>query len=619
MWNRLGLLRCAFTAVFLMPFFVTAYPREWQSASLPQKGTPSAPWMPAPSKHQVTKDETERRPETETVRVTCHPDYMEIEIDADLLELGFPVDVEDVRLGKSEQSGEACKAVYTEADKYRIAAALTDCGSERAITEDYLIYSNTLEYAPSPSPDGVVRTQAASFPVQCYYRRKFDLSSFPVMPTWIPFMSTRADEGQLDFSLQLMTDDWAFKRASNQYHLGDVINIEASIKPLSHNPMRVFVDHCVATLTPDASSVPRYAFIEHDGCMMDSFMTGSTSRFLPRVQHEKLHIQLDAFRFHEEERAELYITCLLRVEPVGAEPMSRACSFIDNRWQSADDEDWLCDGCVLKGGPAQSVPSNQQSSSTFQSSAARHHGSSEVSYHPGQLKPRSGASSGKNLVESSKGWEKEERIGPIPVLKKPLSAPEAVQGPPPVLAGELSSRLLLGETKMAAPAKLRPLTNNGLPKEFKPETEMAAPAKLGLRGYAPVTDRRLPEEFKPVYEDQPVLPVLKSPDSNINQFFDVWRKRASPKDLAEMMQLLQKSSSSAAISVDAITDAPVTKVTSLPAEGPSTTPAALKATPEFEFKGLAKNDTMADPKLDFAMVSSTEALELSSDEEEDDL
>ena len=86
-----------------------------------------------------------------------------------------------------------------------------------------------------------------------------------------------------------------------------------------------------------------------------------------------------------------------------------------------------------------------------------------------------------------------------------------------------------------------------------------------------------------------------------------------------MMQLLQKSSS-AAISVDAaITDAPVTKVTSLPAEGPSTTPAALKATPEFEFKGLAKNDTMADPKLDFAMVSSTEALELSSDEEEDDL
>ena len=47
----------------------------------------------------------------------------------------------------------------------------------------------------------------------------------------------------------------------------------------------------------------------------------------------------------------------------------------------------------------------------------------------------------------SVGWEKEERIGPIPVLKKnkkPLSVPEAVQGPPPVLAGELSSRLLLG-------------------------------------------------------------------------------------------------------------------------------------------------------------------------------
>ena len=47
----------------------------------------------------------------------------------------------------------------------------------------------------------------------------------------------------------------------------------------------------------------------------------------------------------------------------------------------------------------------------------------------------------------SVGWEKEERIGPIVVLKKnkrPLSAPDSIQGPAPVLAGELSSRLLLG-------------------------------------------------------------------------------------------------------------------------------------------------------------------------------
>ena len=131
MWKCLGLLRCAFTAVFLMPFFVSAYPREWQLASLPQKGTPSS--HPSPSKHQVTKDETERRPETETVRVTCHPDYMEIDIDADLLELGFPVDVDDVRLGKSEQPGEACKAVHTEPEKYMIAAALTDCGTEHSV------------------------------------------------------------------------------------------------------------------------------------------------------------------------------------------------------------------------------------------------------------------------------------------------------------------------------------------------------------------------------------------------------------------------------------------------------------------------------------------------------
>lgn len=54
--------------------------------------------------------------------------------------------------------------------------------------------------------------------------------------------------------------DWLAVQ-SGVYYLGDVINIEASVfVPLLE--LQVFVQDCVATMTPDANSVPRYKFIQ---------------------------------------------------------------------------------------------------------------------------------------------------------------------------------------------------------------------------------------------------------------------------------------------------------------------------------------------------------------------
>lgn len=132
-----GLSLGAFTVICLLSVLVSARPRsgrpmrEWQPSALPQKGVPSSPRLPTlPPKPQVAKGESERRPDTSTVKVTCHPDYMEIEMDVDLLELGFPVNVEDVRLGVSEQTGDQCRALPSEPGKYTIAALLTDCGTQ---------------------------------------------------------------------------------------------------------------------------------------------------------------------------------------------------------------------------------------------------------------------------------------------------------------------------------------------------------------------------------------------------------------------------------------------------------------------------------------------------------
>lgn len=59
--------------------------------------------------------------------------------------------------------------------------------------------------------------------------------------------------------------DWVSESASNQYFLGELINIEASVLQFYHVPLRVYVDGCVATPVPDLNAVPRYSFIDNYG------------------------------------------------------------------------------------------------------------------------------------------------------------------------------------------------------------------------------------------------------------------------------------------------------------------------------------------------------------------
>lgn len=63
----------------------------------------------------------------------------------------------------------------------------------------------------------------------------------------------------------LSSDDWQFKRGSYSYFLGDPIHFEVSAIVRNHVSLRVYVDHCVATATPDAEAPLRYDFIEHFG------------------------------------------------------------------------------------------------------------------------------------------------------------------------------------------------------------------------------------------------------------------------------------------------------------------------------------------------------------------
>ncbi|XP_023831558.1 zona pellucida sperm-binding protein 3-like [Salvelinus sp. IW2-2015] len=366
-----------------------------------------------PFKQLQLHQQTVSRPvRVETVDVKCHSDYMEIVVKADLFKLGILIDMDDLRLGV-EQDKETCRASAA-GDEYRILAALSDCGTKRLMNKDSMIYTNHLRYTPRATPDGVIRMDGAVIPIACHYERKYSSDSGPLQPTWIPFSATVSAEDTLQFSLKFMTSDWLYERGSGVYFLGDPINIEASVRVAHHSRLRVFVSSCVATLDPDSNSVPRYVFIEHDGCLVDSQLTGSNSGFMHRTQDDKLQFHIDAFRFYQENRAELYITCHLMAVPVmdHAEPSNKACSFIDGRWRSADSNDLQCGRCP-----------SLNSQKGVDHDPARHplsprQGGSQPEPRGYHIKPQATGDHWRNGMKSKKVWSQDATLGPIMVTTK---------------------------------------------------------------------------------------------------------------------------------------------------------------------------------------------------------
>ncbi|XP_037332803.2 zona pellucida sperm-binding protein 3-like isoform X2 [Pungitius pungitius] len=296
------------------------------------------------------KAPAEEREQVNTVSVTCHPDSLEIIIKADLFGVGFYVRGDELRLGVEYDDN--CVARTSSEEEFRIHVSLVDCGTRRWMTEDTLAYTNLLIYSPVASPDGVVRMDEAVIPIECYYERKHSLSSSSLSPTWIPFTSTQTAVETLQFDLRIMTNDWLHERSSNVFYIGEPIAIEASVRVGHHMALRVFVSSCVATLDPETNSDPRYVFIEN-GCLVDSELPGSRSHFFSRVEDDKLHLTIDAFKFYNEDQGQIYITCHLTADAKNdADGPNKACSLVAKRWRSADGNDYLCGDCQSHNKPS---------------------------------------------------------------------------------------------------------------------------------------------------------------------------------------------------------------------------------------------------------------------------
>ncbi|XP_026229444.1 zona pellucida sperm-binding protein 3-like [Anabas testudineus] len=298
------------------------------------------------SRTEVQPEEPSARP----VVVRCHPDSMEVVVQADMFSTGLKVDGRHLRLGSDlVGGGSACGALPSGEDQFTVRAPLMECGTQLSSTREKIIYSNVLVYSPEPSSDGVLRLDGARVPVECHYEKRYAVNGISVRPTWIPFVSRASAGDQINFNLRLMADDWQLERGSHAYFLGYPVNFEASAIMVNHAPLQVYVDHCVATTTPDAEAILRYDFIDNYGCLADAYLTNSSSHFLPRVEEHMLRFQLDAFRFYREPSNQVYITCYMKAVPVNltVSSQNKACSLIEKRWRSVDGHHQTCRSCGI--------------------------------------------------------------------------------------------------------------------------------------------------------------------------------------------------------------------------------------------------------------------------------
>ncbi|XP_030434503.1 zona pellucida sperm-binding protein 3-like [Gopherus evgoodei] len=320
------------------------------------------------------------------VTVQCEEAQLVITVHRDLFGTGRLIKAADLSLGPA-----ACQYTSLNAAENTVTfeAGLHECGSTLQMTPDSLVYSTSLNYKPTPASNPVIlRTNPAVIPIECHYPRKDNVSSKAIKPTWVPFSSTLSAEERLAFSLRLMNDDWSAERLSNGFQLGEVMHIQADVSTGNHVSLRLFVDSCVATLTPDRDSSPHYSVIDFNGCLVDGKSDDTTSAFIsPRPRQDTLQFMVDVFRFAGEARNLIYMTCHLKVTAAeqAPDPLNKACSFnkAGNIWSPVEGTRDICrccetGNCGLAGQSRRVRPLDRWPRRRFQRDVTSRHGDSSV-------------------------------------------------------------------------------------------------------------------------------------------------------------------------------------------------------------------------------------------------
>ncbi|KAG8144905.1 hypothetical protein E2320_013314 [Naja naja] len=113
------------------------------------------------------------------VLAQCEEAHVMVTVKTDLFGTGRHVQVKDLSLGPT-----GCQPTsYIAAENTVIFyAGLHECGSVLKMTPDFLVYSISLHYKPTPSPHSIiVRTSPVDVPIECHYPRiRNDILQFTV-------------------------------------------------------------------------------------------------------------------------------------------------------------------------------------------------------------------------------------------------------------------------------------------------------------------------------------------------------------------------------------------------------------------------------------------------------
>ncbi|XP_028750226.1 LOW QUALITY PROTEIN: zona pellucida sperm-binding protein 3 [Peromyscus leucopus] len=281
------------------------------------------------------------------VEVECLEAELVVTVSRDLFGTGKLVQPGDLTLGS-----ESCRPlVSVDTDVVRFKAQLHECSIRVQVTDDALVYSTFLFHDPRPVGGlSILRTNRVEVPIDCRYPRQGNVSSHAILPTWVPFSTTVSSEEKLVFSLRLMEENWNAEKPSPTFHLGEVAHLQAEVQTGSHPPLQLFVDHCVATPSPDQTASPYHVIVDFHGCLVDGLSESFSTFQAPRPRPETLQFTVDVFHFANSSRNTIYITCHLKVTPANQTPdeLNKACSYnrTSNSWLPVEGDAAICDCCV---------------------------------------------------------------------------------------------------------------------------------------------------------------------------------------------------------------------------------------------------------------------------------
>uniref|UniRef100_W5M1L7 Zona pellucida sperm-binding protein 3 n=1 Tax=Lepisosteus oculatus TaxID=7918 RepID=W5M1L7_LEPOC len=220
---------------------------------------------------------------------------------------------------------------------------LLACGSQKRTPIGYIVYRNVLHYIPAEEPGPVRRSHPINVGVECRYKSSAHAYSIPrssacqqaATQEMFPFTVCKTAVSPRAFCKT--PDDWMAESDSNIFYVGESINFQASARRLAAGK-KLYIKSCHAALSADPSSQSIYSVIQNYGCMVDSKIKGSISKFVPPRTDSTIKFTIDAFQFKKKPLSKMFLHCTMFVTSSRTSQMAKSCTYDQRqrRWEELE-------------------------------------------------------------------------------------------------------------------------------------------------------------------------------------------------------------------------------------------------------------------------------------------